>query len=69
MVYLKIQKNLLGFLLLFRTRKGRKRTLELIKRIFKNFYFFLNFDAKSIFQPGRMLDMNEKKFKSFEDKT
>ena len=43
----------LGFLLLFRTDKGRKRTLELIKRIFKNFLFFRNFDTKSIFQPGR----------------
>ena len=53
--YLKIQKIFLGFLLLFRTREGRKRTLELTKRIFKNFYFFQNFDAKSIFQPGRIL--------------
>ena len=47
----------LGFLLLFRTREGRKRPLELTKRIFKNFYFFLNFDAKSIFQPRRILAM------------
>ena len=39
----------------FRTRKGRKRTLEVSLRIFENFNFFRNFEAKSIFQPGRML--------------
>ena len=37
---------------------GRKRTLEVSLRIFENFNFFRNFEAKSIFQPGRMLPIS-----------